>query len=239
MTTTLGDITLSNADCMDIMRSIPDKSVDFILTDIPYEIECHGGGKFSDRGMIGGKGKPSTLEFISNGIDYDAAFSEFVRMLKVVNACIFCSNKQVPIVMSWWVQHGYTATLLVWDKPNPIPLCNGKYVENLEFIVYVRGKGATYNNIGYHKQLKTFRYQPPQAKDRIHETEKLVSLLVHLLHIHSNEGDVVFDPYAGSFTTALACQELHRKFVGCEILEKYYTPAVERIRRHQQQLTLF
>lgn len=235
---TLGNITLHNADCMDLLRQMPDKSVDFILTDIPYEIEIHGGGKFSDRGMVGGRGKVSTLEFVSKGIDYDKVFPEFERILKVVNGCIFCSNRQVSKIMSWWQDRGYSTTLLVWDKPNPIPLCNGKYIDNLEFIVYVRDKGATYNNLGYNLQLKTFRYNPPQAKDRIHETEKPTNLLEHLLMLHTNEGDVVFDPYAGSFSTAIACHNLKRKFIGCEILEKYYTRAVKRIQEHQRQLTI-
>lgn len=236
----LGNLTLYNSDCMDVMKEMPDKSVDFILTDIPYEIDCHGGGDaFSDRSMIGGKGKPSTLEFISHGIEYNEVFLEFERISKVVNACIFCSSKQIGKIMMWWQNKGYSTTLLVWDKPNPIPLCNGKYVENLEFIVYVRGKNAIYNNLGYEMQLKTFRYVPPNTKDRIHETEKPLALLKHLLMIHTKENDIVFDPYAGSFSTAIACHDLKRNFIGSEILSKYYDKAVERIKNHQLQLKLF
>ena len=106
--------------------------------------------------------------------------------------------------MTWWEDKGYVPTLLVWDKPNPIPLCNGKHVSNLEFIVYVRERGTTFNNLGYQMLLKTYRYQPPSAKERIHETEKPQGLLKHLLMVHTNEKDIVFDPYAGSFSTALA-----------------------------------
>lgn len=137
---TFGKITLYNGDCMEYLRTLPNKSVDFILTDIPYELEIHGGGRgcFKDRGLIGGNnGGVSTIDFISYGIDYDAVFTEFVRLLKVVNACIFCSNKQIGKIMTWWEDKGYVPTLLVWDKPNPIPLGNGKYISNLEFIVYV------------------------------------------------------------------------------------------------------
>lgn len=120
-----------------------------------------------------------------------------------------------------------------------MPLGNGCYINNLEFIVYVRSKGATYNSLGYDMQFKTFRNQPPQAKERIHETEKPVSLLQRLLLLHSNEGDVVFDPYAGSFTTAIACHKEKRKFIGCEILSKYYEPAVKRLRGVTAQQSLF
>lgn len=225
-----------------VSATLPDKSIDFILTDIPYELEIHGRGcgYFKDRGLVGGNnGGVSTLNFISKGIDYDVVFAEFIRLLKVVNACIFCSNKQVGKIMTWWEEKGYSATLLVWDKPNPIPLCNGKHVSNLEFIVYVREKGATFNNLGYNMQLKTFRYKSPNAKDRIHETEKPQSLLQHLIMIHTNAGDTVLDPYAGSFSTAIACHDLQRKFIGCEILSDYFEKGKKRLIEHQQQLTLF
>lgn len=129
------------------------------------------------------------------------------------------------------------ATLLVWDKPNPIPLCNGTYISNLEFIVYVREKGSTFNNLGYKYQLKSFHFPAPTT--RIHVTEKPVMLLRQLLLLHTKAGDTVFDPYAGSFSTALACLREKRKFIGCEVLEKYYQPAVKRIRMELKQKTFF
>lgn len=243
ITDKLGNLTLYNADCMEIMKSMPDKSVDFILTDIPYELNNYGGvtkaGHGFDRALTRQKGKDCILDFISHGIDYDAVFTEFERLCKIVNVCIFCSNKQVGKIMTWWENKGYVATLLVWDKPNPIPLGQNHYISNLEFIVFIMAKGATYNNLGYEYQLKTFRYAPPIAKDRIHETEKPKELLCHLLRLHTNENDLVFDPYAGSFSLAIACHDLDRKFIGCEILPDYYEKAVKRIKNHQLQLRLF
>lgn len=233
------DCVCYNGDCMELMATMPEKSVDFILTDIPYELNLCGGGARGDfitRKMVQGR-KNSSLYFVSQGIDYDKVFSEFVRILKVVNACIFCSNKQIGKIMTWWEDKGYVATLLVWDKPNPIPLANGKHIGNLEFIVYVREKGATFHNLGYQMQLKTFHYTPPSSKERIHETEKPVELLCHLLRLHTNEKDLVFDPYAGSFSTAIACNALNRRFVGCEILDKYFSAGVKRIKEHKRQLT--
>ena len=87
-------------------------------------------------------------------------------------------------------------------------------------------------------RLKTFRYPSPPSQNRIHETEKPISLLKHLLSIHTNENDLVFDPYAGSFSTAIACDDLKRKFIGCEILPEYYEKAKKRIFEHQRQLKL-
>ena len=191
----VGDCKCYNADCESVMCDMPDNSVDFILSDIPYDLDLNGGGAHGDfctRKQIQSR-KNSSLYFVSQGIDYDKIFSEFERICKRVNICVFCSNKQIGRIMTWWEQRGYVATLLVWDKPNPIPLGNGCYINNLEFIVYVREKGVTYNSLGYDMQLKTFRNQPPQAAQRIHETEKPVSLLQHLLLLHTKEGDIVFD----------------------------------------------
>lgn len=153
---------------------MPDGSVDFILTDIPYEFDLHGGGQgeyFATRKQMASY-KDNSLLFISEGIDYDRVFTEFMRICRGINICCFCSNKQVGKIMTWWEQKGYVATLLVWDKPNPLPLGNHCYLNNLEFIVYVRSRGVTYNNIGYQYQFKTFRDSPPPSDKRLHETEK-------------------------------------------------------------------
>lgn len=237
----LNGCTCYNGDSLELMATMPDKCVDFILSDIPYDLDLNGGGAHGDfctRKQIQSR-KNSSLYFVSQGIDYDKVFSEFERICKVVNICVFCSNKQIGRIMTWWEQRGYVATLLVWDKPNPIPLGNGCYINNLKFIVYVREKGVTYNSLGYDMQLKTFRNQPPQAAQRIHETEKPVSLLQRLLLLHTSEGDVVFDAYAGSFSTAIACHNEKRKFIGCEILEKYFEPAMKRLRGAVAQKSLF
>jgi site-specific DNA-methyltransferase (adenine-specific) len=233
--------TCYNGDCMDVMKEMPDGSVDFILSDIPYDLELNGGGAHGDfinREHLKPRDQ-SSLYFVSQGVDYDKVFPEFERICKGVNICVFCSNKQIGRIMTWWENRGYVATLLVWDKPNPIPLCNRKYIENLEFIVYVRSGGVTFNNLGYDLQLKTFHDQPPQANGRLHETEKPVSLLRHLLMLHTNEGDTVFDAYAGSFTTAIACHRERRKFIGCEILPKYFDKAMKRLEWEQRQQELF
>lgn len=237
----LNDCKCYLADCLELMATMQDNSVDFILSDIPYELDLNGGGAHGDfctRKQIQSR-KNSSLYFVSQGIDYDKIFSEFERICKYVNICVFCSNKQVGRIMTWWESRGYVATLLVWDKPNPIPLGNGCYINNLEFIVYVREKGATYNSLGYKMQMKSFHNQPPAAANRIHETEKPIDLLQHLMLLHSNEGDVVFDAYAGSFSTAIAAHKLKRKFIGCEILPKYFSPAMKRLRGVTAQQTLF
>jgi len=225
-----------NIDGLELLKTLPNNSIDFILTDPPYELEIHGGGAgfMKDRKLLN-----KHISYIGYGFDFDTYFSEYERVLKVMNAVIFCSNKQVSKTMNWFENKGYSVTLLVWKKPNPIPLGNGKYIGDIEFMIYVRGKGATFNNIGYKDQLRVFEYNVPSTAERIHPTEKPIDMLRRLLLIHTNENDVVLDTFAGSFTTGLACHRENRKCIASEIDEKMFLLANTRFKNEISQTQLF
>lgn len=227
-------IKLIKGDCLEKLKNIPDKSVDLVLTDPPYSLDLHGGGKgfLKDRQLM----KDRHIKFISDSFDQEVVFSEVKRVCKKVNLVIFCSNKQVSEIMSYWEKQKLSATILVWNKPNPIPASNGKYVSSIEFMIYVREKGATYNSIGYHDQLKVFNYKAPSSKQRIHPTEKPVEMLERLLKIHSSENQVVLDMFMGSGSTGEACLSLGRSFIGIEKDENYFNAAKKRIQEHYLKL---
>ena len=220
-------IQLINGEAVTEMKKLPDNSIDFVLIDPPYKLDNHGGGKtdFAQRKLV----KDLHIDFISNGFEIADVFNEIERLQPTLNAVIFCSNKQVSEIMSFWEKKKYSVTLLVWQKPNPVPFGNGKYISDLEFMVYVRGKNAIYNNTGYVNQLKTFNYPSPSSKQRIHPTEKPIDLLKRLIEIHSNKGSIVLDCFGGSFSTGLACLELEREFIGIEIDEEIFNSAKKRV----------
>jgi site-specific DNA-methyltransferase (adenine-specific) len=229
-----------NEDCLVFLDKIASNSIDLILTDPPYEHEINGGlikDGYFERKLT----RDRHINFISNGFDYDRVFEQFDRVCKVPNMIIFCSNKQISKIMSYWEKKKYSVTLLVWKKPNPIPLANGNYVSDVEFMVYVRGKGATYNSIGVKSQLKVFEYNVASSAFRIHPTEKPLDLLKRLLLIHSNENDLVLDCFSGSGTTALACNQERRNFLACEIDNAFFNESVKRFEliTSQTQLNLF
>lgn len=211
-------------DCCEILPSLNIKA-DFVLTDPPYDQDNHGGG-VSD--MAQRKLNKAYIDFISGSFSMEQTFNHIARINNPINSVIFCSNKQVSTMMRYWEDKGFSATLLVWDKINPIPFGNGKYISNIEFMVYIRGTNSTYNNIGYNEQLKTFRYGVPSAKQRLHPTEKPITLLERLIRIHSNENDLIIDPFLGSGTTCLASKNLSRQSVGIEVEEKYCEIAAKR-----------
>ena len=140
--------------------------------------------------------------------------------------------------MKFFEDKGYKVTLCVWDKPNPIPLCNMKLVNNLEFIIWVKEDKTYFNNgLDVKDKLRSFRYPAPQ--ERIHPTEKPIKLINHLTNLFSNENDLILDCFSGSGTTAVACHNLNRRFICIEKDEDYYKASVERLENAKAQLKLF
>lgn len=72
-------------------------------------------------------------------------------------------------------------------------------------------------------------------KETKHPNEKDLSMVKRILANITQEGDTVFDGFSGSGTTMVACHELNRKFIGCEINEKYYKESIERLQKYQSQ----
>jgi len=213
-------------DCKDYLPLIQDKSIDFVFIDPPYEFDNHGGGanSYFAKSKIS---KAKHIEFISNGFDMDFVFSQVERVCKTVNMVCFCSNKQVSKIMAYWEAKKYSVTLLIWEKPNAIPMSGGHYVSNIEFMIYVRGKGATYNNLRANENKKTFLFTAPTK--RMHPTQKPLGLLERILKIHTKENDVVLDCFAGSFSIVDACKNLNRQYIAIEKEATFYNEAVLRI----------
>lgn len=227
-----------NQNGIELLKSLKNNSIDFILTDPPYEHEIHGGlvkNGYFERKLT----RERHINYISKGFDYDTYFNEYMRVLKIPNMIIFCSNRQIAKTMNWFENKGLSVTLLIWVKKNPIPLGNGNYISNTEYMIYVRDKGATFNNIGYKYQLKTFDYSSPTTKERIHPTEKPINLLRRLLLVHTKEKDTILDTFAGSMTTGLACYKENRNCIMSEIDKSMFDKASKRIEFEMKQTTLF
>jgi DNA modification methylase len=240
---------LINEDCLKAMDFLIEKGikVDGVITDPPYELENHGGTR-SAMAKRAAKVRDE-IEFIANGFDYNLAFEKMLALCKIPNLIIFCSNNQISKIMSFFESKKLSTTLLVWKKSNPSPLCNGKHVSDLEFIVYVRGKGAVWNHeapLEYKYKCKTYPFVSP--KQRKHPTEKPIKLMEELITLHTLEGGVVLDPFGGSLTTGVACQNLNRRFIGIEwnpsrdkegnLVEpdKYFNIGVKRMQDNLERL---
>lgn len=123
--------------------------------------------------------------------------------------------------------------LLRWEKLNPMPRnVNSRYVMDFECALWaVKGKKKwTFNkpvNVSYLKPV--FKSSLVLGKTRIHPTQKNLTVIEEILSIHSNDNDLVFDPFAGSGVVAIACKNLNRRFIGSEIEKDYYKKAIKNI----------
>ena len=167
---------------------------------------------------------------ITEGIDYDI-LNEFVRVMKKINIFIWCSKSQILPIMKYFVEDKKcNFEILVWNKTNPIPCANNTWLSDIEYCLYFREKGVRLND-DYFVKSKFYTSEINQKDKALfsHPTIKPLELVKrHLLHA-TREKDIVLDCFMGSGTTAVACKELNRQFIGFEIDEKYWTIANNRL----------
>lgn len=213
-------------DCYELIKELPDKSVDCIYTDVPY---LYDSGGLSDQNPLDFRiaKKQQELAFISNGIDY-TILDEFARVSRKVNIFIWCSKMQLLDLMNWGGH--YNTDLLVWCKTNPQPSVNNTWLPDLEYCLYFREKGVPLND-GYENKSKWYTSAINKRDKDIfeHPTIKPLPLVKrHLLHA-TQPNDIVLDCFMGSGTTAVACKEIGRQFIGFEISEKWCKVANDRL----------
>lgn len=208
-------INLMHGDCLEMMRQIPDGSVDMILTDIPYgEVNRKSSGL---RNLD--KGDADIITF-----SLKDAINESVRLAKQ-SIYLFCGIEQVSEIRSRMVDAGLSTRLCIWEKTNPSPM-NGQrlWLSSIECCVFGRTPGATFN-----EHCKSAVWRNPVARGKVHPTMKPVALMERLILASSNEGDTVLDFTMGSGTTGVACVNTGRKFIGIEKDPDYFKIAEQRI----------
>lgn len=223
-------------DCLEVMKKIPDKFVDLVLIDPPYEQTFHGGGQRS-RAKDYTRVKNKT-DFMNNSFDFNSVFSEFIRICKIPNIVCFCSNKQIIPLMTWFNNNKLNPTLTCWRKTNACPLGNGKYISDVEFAIFARGKNSPWNyNAPSSIKYKCKDYPFVSGKNKLHPAQKPSELIKEYVELHSLENMIVMDCFMGSGTTGVACMNLNRKFIGIEKEEKYFNIAKERIEKAENERT--
>lgn len=208
-----------NADCMNILKELPDKCIDLVLTDPPYGINIAKNGK------VGGGKCCAVTDYgkkdWDNKIPDKTIFSEIKRVSK--NQIIFGGNYFVEFLenSSCWI---------VWDKNNTGNFADCELAWT-NFKSAVRKYKWTWNGM-LQEDMKN--------KDiRIHPTQKPLKLFEMILRDYSNENDLILDCFSGSGTTAVACHNLKRRFICIEKDKDYWKASVERLKNAQAQMKLF
>lgn len=222
--------TIQLGDCYELIKNIPDKSVDLVYIDIPYLLG-KGGGNESELSKRAKKRNNSLIDAdITNGINY-SIFDELCRIMKKTYIYIWCSRLQIMEILNYFVNvKRCNYEILVWCKTNPIPVTNNVYLSDLEYCLMFREKGCKLND-GY--ELKSKWYVSPinkTDKDLYnHPTIKPLELVKrHILH-STQPNDIVLDCFCGSGTTCVAAKETGRRYIGMEIDKEYHKIAVDRL----------
>lgn len=215
---------------MEVLRELPNESVDLIATDPPYRV--------SKKGCAGNSGgmlrKQSTNEgkiFKYNDIDCDEYAPEFYRVLKD-GSHLYVMTNHINLIhmLNTFTECGFHfIKSLIWDKGNKI--MGRFYMSQFEYILFFRkGKGVKINNCGTSDILSVpNKKTPSEDGGNLHDTEKPVELMKILIENSSQEGDTICDPFMGIGSTILAAKELNRNAIGCEIDTEYFTIADNRI----------
>ena len=238
-------------DCLDLMKSIPDKSIDLVVTDMPY-------GRTKNKW--------------DNTPDLDALFSLLWRVSRL-NTAVICTSQQPFTTDLINSQRKFFRYDLIWFKKgkatgflnaNKMPLRSHENIlvfyqqlpvyhpqktkgdTNHSKGSHSRGQKQTNNNYGKFDQT----FQSPPTTDKfplsvlefqgvhppIHPTQKPVELLQYLIETYSNENTVILDPFCGSGTTCVAAKLLGRNYIGIDISPEYCKIAEARLRNTEENL---
>lgn len=233
------DVKLIHGDCLEVMKSIPDGSVDMILCDLPYG---------------------TTQNKWDTVIPFDALWGHYMRISRGAIVLTAAQPFTSALIMSNAKLFKYS---WVWDKANSTGFLNAKKqpLRRTEDVVVFYDSQPTYNpqmevrgkprkkggyikndgsdNYGAFKSVESVsnEYYPTNLieisnanrSERCHPTQKPVALMEYLIKTYTNEGDTVLDNCMGSGTTGVACMNTGRRFIGIEKDEVYFEVAKKRI----------
>lgn len=235
-----------NEDCLQGMKRIPDKSVDMILADLPYG---------------------TTRNKWDSIIPLEPLWEQYERVIKDNGAIVLTAQTPFDKVLGV-SNLKYLKYEWIWQKTEATGFLNAKKMplKNHENILVFYKKQPTYNPqftsgkpYSYKKDsISSDNYGDSKGTDLIvndgsrhpltvqtfkkdkglHPTQKPVALFEYLVKTYTNEGDVVLDNCIGSGTTAIACINTNRNYIGFELDETYFNTANERIANHTKEVIM-
>lgn len=226
-------IEIYNEDYKKTIRRMKKNKIklDAVITDPPYGVSRKHQLGYSNMGRSG----------MNYGEwDYNFDQKKWIREVSDLvkpggTIIIFNDWKNLGAISEQLEKCGFIIKDIIrWIKTNPMPRnVDRRYVNDCEFAVWAvkEGKPWTFNKpkeVGYLKP-EIITGVVPGGKKRLHPTQKHMEVMERLIEIHTNENDLIYDPFMGSGTTAVACKNKNRNAIGSEIDEKYYKISMERI----------
>lgn len=225
-----------NMDGIEGIKQLKPNSVDLVFTDPPYKLT--GGGR---KGTLLTKDAEHSVFTKHRGVEvFDTPtpkFSDWISLLYPIvkeSAYIFIMSNDRNLREIWdeCEKAGFTfCELLVMNKSNGVP--SSYFFKSCEFILMFR-KGA-YKKFEKFGQKSVFDVVMPRGKNKIHSCQKPIELIIPILEACTKENDIILDPFTGSGSTAIACIETNRNYIGFEINETDYNSSKKRIQDKLQE----
>lgn len=239
------DVTLWCGDCLELMKDIPDKSIDCVITDLPYgSTSCSWDiiipfdnmwkqlkriTKPTSPIILFGQ-EPFTSELrISNLKDYKYdIYWEKERLTNIQQVKRRIGKTVETISIFYEKQPTYNPQMIKYEgKPRSNKVKDGvigKLSDNKEH------KVTEYIDTGWRYPTQVWKFQRDCLKSNFHPTQKPVALLEELIKTFSNKSDIILDFTMGSGSTGVVCKNLGRRFIGIELDDTYFEIAKERIK---------
>lgn len=225
-----------HADCREVLPLLPDKSVQHVITDPPYEAEAHTGGCRAKR--TGVEARPLDFEPMTDGDR--CVIGGHVTRIATRWSIIFCQLEASILWRDAIVAGGGTVRRIgVWVKPDAQPQFSGdRPGMGFETLVFAHPKGRSrWNGGGRVAVFEHVKHNGAEQKSG-HMTQKPLPLMLELVELFTDPGEVVLDPFAGSGTTGVAALRLGRRCILIEKDEKYAALCRERMEAEEQGLSL-
>lgn len=223
------------ADSRDVLKRIPDNSIDFILTDPPYNLAPHSTGNIPLPGRSAMNNDVAEWDMIEFNPEEWA--DELVRVLKPTgNLFIFTSYNQIGLWHKCLDHRFDTSNFMVWHKTNPAPkIFKAGFLNSCEMIFTCWNKKHTWNFISQ-KEMHNFVespicMRPERLSNPKHPAQKPVAILRKMIEIATNKDDIVLDPFMGVGSMGVAALDLDRRFIGVEIDSTYFKAAKQRVEK--------
>lgn len=225
-------IDLRMGDALEILKTIPNESIDCVVTDPPYKIitggDSNGKNSIRPKGIL--KGNRELMRTVPKFSEW---LPELFRVLKDGTQNYIMVNSSNLLKMANEIEKaGFKIqNFLVWQKNNCTP--SQFYMKNCEYTIFFRkGKSKYINDIGGSKTVHSF---DNIIGNKVHPTEKPIDLMEFYINNSTNENEIVLDPFMGSGTTGVACKNLNRQFIGIEMQEDYFNIASERVEEKKKR----
>jgi site-specific DNA-methyltransferase (adenine-specific) len=212
----IGNITLYNADCMEVMKQFKDKEFDLAIVDPPYGIDMGGGSSIKKlKNRPNWKGCKYDKKDWDNSIPKKEYFDELFRVSK--NQIIWGGNYFTEYLKP-------TKSWIIWDKK----MSHNENFSHAE-MAWVSLKSIT--RLISHSATGT-------SDKKIHPTEKPIKLYAWILKKYAKEGDTILDTHFGSLSIGIACEKLGFELTAIELDKDYYQMAKKRLLDYKNQLTI-